>query len=440
MSKRVLLVAMLLLLVANPTLVAQQPARQPQATVAPADAAKTAKVLTSTNEILAEVSKLRSLSILSAVKSGAKSRAEIEQEIIRNFEETTKPAELEASRKALIAFGLAPKDFRYREFIIQLLTEQVAGFYRPKSKELFIADWNDLEQQRPVMAHELTHALQDQHFNLRRFEDWPHGDSDRELAIHALIEGDATGVMYNFMFKPMGVDITRLPNLTGMADQLAALGGGENQKVLAAAPKALRESLIFPYIYGAGFVQELVKKQGWAGVSRAFTELPESTEQIIHYDKYAAKEAPIKVQLADISSSLGADWKKLDADINGEFGYFLILSEFIAKGDARKATAGWGGDQFALYENTQGQLLLVHRSAWDTAQDAVEFLRAYTERTLKRYPSAKPLPTKTENERQFKTDDGEVFIQLRDKAVLVIEGAPAANRAKLETLTQTLWR
>lgn len=436
MSKRMLLVAALLSLIGNTALIAQQPAPQLQT----ADAAKTAKVLAATEEILAEVSKLRGLAVLAPVKSGAKSRAEIEQEVVRNFAEKTKPAALEASRKALVAFGLAPKDFRYREFVIQLLTEQVAGFYRPKSKELFIADWNDLEQQRPVMAHELVHALQDQHFNLRRFEDWPHGDSDRELAIHALIEGDATGVMYNFMFKPVGVDITRLPSLTGMADQLAAMGGGENEKVLAAAPNALRESLIFPYIYGAGFVQELVKKQGWPGVTRAFTELPQSTEQIIHYEKYAAKEAPVKVALPDLTSALGAGWKRLDADINGEFGYFLILSEFIAKPDARRAAAGWGGDQFALYEDASGQLLLAHLSQWDTAADAAEFLRAYTARTLKRYSSAKPLATKTEDERHFQTDDGQVVIQLRDKAVLVIEGLPATSQVKAETLRLALWR
>jgi hypothetical protein len=439
MSKRKSIVAALLLLVINTVLVAQQPARQPN-NAAPADSTKTAKVLAATEEILAEVSKLRGLSILAPVKSGAKSRAEIEQEVVRNFEEKAKPAEIEASRKALVAFGLAPKDFRYREFVIQLLTEQVAGFYRPKSKELFIADWNDLEQQRPVMAHELIHALQDQHFNLRRFEDWPHGDSDRELAMHALIEGDATGVMYNFMFKPMGVDITRLPNLTVMADQLAQMNGGENQKVLAAAPNALRESLIFPYIYGAGFVQELVKKEGWPGVTRAFTELPQSTEQIIHYEKYAAKEAPVKVSLPDITSSLGAGWKRLDADINGEFGYFLILSEFIAKPDARRAAAGWGGDQFALYEDASGQLLIAHLSQWDTAADAAEFLRAYTDRTLKRYPSAKPLATKTEDERRFQTTDGQVIMQLRDKAILVIEGLPTISSIKPETLMQALWR
>src|SRR5262249_21403079 len=145
-----------------------------------------AEVVAATEEILQEVSKLRGLNILSTVKSGAKSRSEIEREIIRSFEEESTPEEIEAANKALVVYGLVPVDFRYREFMVKLLTEQVAGFYKPKNKELFIADWNNLEQQKPVMVHELEHALQDQHFNLRRFEKWPKGDGDRELAIHAL--------------------------------------------------------------------------------------------------------------------------------------------------------------------------------------------------------------------------------------------------------------
>lgn len=439
MSKRMFSAALLLLLF-QVAPVAQQPARQPNVAAPVADPAKTAKVLAATEEILAEVSKMRGLAILSPVKSGAKSRAEIEQEIIRNFEESSKPAEIEASQKSLIAFGLAPKDFRYREFTIQLLTEQVAGFYRPKSRELFIADWNDLAQQRPVMAHELQHALQDQHFNLRRFEDWPHGDSDREMAIHALIEGDATCIMYNFMLKPMGADVTRLPSLSSMADQMASLTSGEGQKVLASAPNALRESLIFPYLYGAAFAQDLLKKKGWAAVSQAFTDLPQSTEQILHIEKYLAKELPSKIQLPDVAAQLGADWKRLDADVNGEFGYYLILSEYINKNEARKAAAGWGGDQFALYENPKtGQLLLTHLTNWDTAQDAAEFFRAYTARTTKRYPDAKPIATKNEDTHALQTPEGITTLQLRGNAVLIIEGLPLDKQTAVGKLQERLW-
>ncbi len=443
MSKRTLsLLVLLLLIVAHSALMAQQPARKPAASKHDPEKvkAKAAEIVAAADAILEEVSNLRGLKPLAPVRSGLKSRAEIEQEIIRGFEETSTPEELDAANKSLIAYGLAPKDFRYREFMIKLMTEQVAGFYRPKSKELFLADWNDLEQQKPVMVHELQHALQDQHFNLRRFEKWPRGDSDREAAIHALIEGDATALMYAHQLKAMGMDISKLPPISSLADQTLAQAERDKQEVYLSAPAALREALVFPYVYGASFVQEVLKKRGWAGVSQAFTDLPQSTEQILHFDKYAANELPIKVELPDISKQLGADWKRIDADVNGEFGYFLILSEFIGKKDARQAAAGWGGDQTTLYENAKaGQVLLAHLSQWDTAKDAEEFFRAYAERTRKRYPQAKTT-TKTERECSFQTSDGETFIQLRDQSVLVIEGLPTGQSAEMAKLAAALWK
>lgn len=440
MSKRIFLaVCLLFLALANIRLAAQQPARKvvdPNIAVA-----NTTKILETTSQLLDEVSKLRGLKILSPVKSGAKSRAEIEQEIIRGFEEETTPEEIETTNKVLIAYGLVPKDFKYREFMVRLMTEQVAGFYRPKTKELFIADWNDLDQQKPVMVHELQHALQDQHFNLRRFEKWPNGDGDRETAIHALIEGDATALMYNYQLKQMGSDITKLPSIAGMADQTVSQAERDKQEVFLSAPAALRESLIFSYVYGAAFVQEMLQKRGWDGVSQAFTDLPQSTEQILHFEKYAAKEMPVKVELADISKLLGTGWRRLDAEVNGEFGYFVILSEFIGKKDARTASAGWGGDQSTLYENSKtGQLLLAHLSKWDTAKDAEEFFRAYNERTRKRYPQAKTNPAKLETERSFQTPDGETYLELRDLSVLVIEGLPTGKLQEIPELAGALWK
>lgn len=442
MSKRIRIACSLLLFLAiHGALAAQQPAKPGGIEPAPANTARAAEVVATTSQILGEVSTLRGLKILTPVKSGIKSRSQIEAEIVRNFEESSTPEELEAVNKTLIAYGLVPKGFRYRETLIRLLTEQVAGFYLPKSKELFIADWNDVNEQKPVMVHELTHALQDQHFNLKRFEDWPHGDSDREVAIHALIEGDATGVMYNYQLKPMKSDITRLPNIASFSELSNLQAEKEDQKVFLSTPAAIRESLIFPYIYGVGFVQELVKKSGWEGVSQAFTDLPQSTEQILHFDKYAAHEMPIKIDMPDLSSLLGPGWKRLDLDINGEFGYFLILREFIDKNEARTAAEGWGGDRYALYENGKtGKLLLAQLSSWDTAKDAEEFYQAYAERTAARYPQAKTRKDSPAHESELQTEDGKTLIQLRDRSVLIIEGLPAEDNERLAGLVEALWK
>ena len=444
MSKRIRVSVIFLLLVSIVTQsvpVAQQPGRSPKVKPAPTSAAGAAEVMAAANEMLEEVSKMRGLKILEPVKSGVKSRSEIERDVIHNFEESYKPEELDAINKSMLAYGLVPKGFDYRRFMIELLTEQVAGFYRPKSKELFIADWNGLNQQKPIMAHELTHALQDQHFNLQRFEEWERGDSDREAAIHALIEGDATGVMYNYQLKPMRTDISRLPSIAGLSDNPVAIAEKDGQKVFLSAPASIRESLVFPYLYGAAFVQELVKQRGWEGVSRAFTDLPQSTEQIIHFEKYLSSEQPVKVQLPDISSLLEPGWKRIDADINGEFGYYLILSEFIDKKFARTASAGWGGDQSTLYENAgTGRLLLIHLSVWDTPKDAEEFFQAYTKRIRKRYPEVKEKKEPPANERDFITPDGDTHLRMRDKTVLVIEGLSIADDKHLARLFEVLWK
>lgn len=446
MKKRFLPVtALLALLMALSSALTEQSFAQggSQSGVAPVKKAAitAAGVEAETKAILEQASEMRHLKILSPVKSGIKSRAEIEQMLIRHLDEKSKPGELEASGKALVAFGLASKDFRYREFIIKLLTEQVAGFYDPKTKEFFLADWNELEAQKPVMAHELTHALQDQHFNLRRFEDWPRGDSDRELAIHALIEGDATVLMFDYLLKPQGMSVAKLPmSISALTESGMAMAGGDEMKVIKSAPAAIRESLIFPYSYGAGFAQEMLKQKGWEGLTQAFTDLPQSTEQILHFDKYLAREAPVKVQLTDIAATLGKDWKRLDVDINGEFGYGVLLSEYIPKAEARQAAAGWGGDQWALYENAaDGHLMVVHRSVWDTKGDAEEFFKAYVARTAKRYPGAKERDALPATQRSLSTPDGETFIELRDQSVVVIEGLPADQYKQLSKIAGALW-
>jgi hypothetical protein len=442
MSKRILIAValpLLTLLISHSWLAAQQSARSKEVNPSPANTARTAKVIAATSEILEEVSKLRELKILMPVKSGVKSRSEIEQAVIRNFEESYQPGELDAANKGLIAYGVVPKDFNYRNLLIKLLTEQVAGFYRPKSKELFLADWNEISLQKPIMVHELTHALQDQHFNLKRFENWPRGDGDREAAIHALIEGDATGIMYDYELKPRGSDITRIPAISNFSNMSVIQAEKDNQQVFLSAPAVVRESLIFPYIYGATFVQEMVKQRGWEGVSRAFTDLPQSTEQIIHFEKYSAREAPVKVEMADIASLLGTDWKRIDADVNGEYGYLLILSEFIGKKDAQKAAEGWGGDQSSLYENAaKGQLLLAHLSVWDTRIDSEEFFKAYAARTIKRHPRMTERKLSSANERVFRTAEGETYIELREKSVLVIEGLPSEHSDRLPKLINAL--
>jgi hypothetical protein len=515
--------------------------------------ARNAAIVAATTEVLKETSELRELRILRPVKSGAQSRTEIERMLIRNLNEQMTAAEMHAMEVSLRKFGLAAKDFEYRPFIIKLLTEQVAGYYDPRVQEFHLADWLELESQKPVMAHELTHALQDQHFNLRRFEKWPHGDSDAELAAHALIEGDATLAMTIYMAKNPLVALAFSRSLsTGVATEQF------NQ-----APRAMRESLIFPYLNGMEWATQVYKRGGWTMVSDAFTRLPLSTEQILHPEKYFTYEPPTKVVLPDVSNLLNAGtsskqqtansrqqtanskqrstgtagvlpasfesarlaensqrqpgttapltaslkrsygterlqraaasvnvlpasfvqtpsqrptpqrprsaspklpaanrplptavWRRIESDVNGEWGYYLVLDQFLnAPADSKRAAAGWAGDRYALYEGPNGQVFLAQVAVWDTENDAREFFDAYVKRTKLRYPGAELLVTtgaqtpnaapetdnsklETRNSRleivassTWMTREGRVIIELRGQRVVILEGIPEGLEA-----------
>src|SRR6201986_3289092 len=303
---------------------------------------KTAAVREATDEGLKETSEIRKMPILRPVRSGAQSRAEIEQMLIRNLNENTSVEEMRASELVLKKLGLAPADFQLRSFIIKLLAEQVAGYYEPKSQEFYLADWIDIDGQRPVIAHELTHALQDQHFNLRRFEKWPKHDSDAELAAHSLVEGDASFLMMQYVVRSPERQLAFMKSMN-------ATGASASEQI-EKAPRVLRETLLFPYFQGAAWVAGIYRQGGWDAVSAAYKNLPKSTEQILHNDKYAANELPVKVSVRDISATLGRGWKMADNDVEGEWGYYLILDQILASPDvSKKASAGWGGGASARF-------------------------------------------------------------------------------------------
>jgi hypothetical protein len=396
--------------------------------------------LNATDQILQVVSKIRQLEIKQPIKRGAKTRDEIQTSIIRDLDESYTPAQFAATSKTLKKLGLLPKEFQLREYLISLLTEQVAGFYDPKTEFFYLASWIPLTEQKTVIAHELTHALQDQHFNLKRFEKWPKGDSDAETAAHALAEGEATIVMFQYDFSEKGIpfDVTKLPSLTEL---LLSEGVDTNDKkfpVLSNAPTVLKEGLQFPYFYGAGFVQAILKKGGWSRVNEAYQTLPASTEQVLHPDKFLAKESPVKIELADLSATLGRDWKRIDTDINGEFGFQLLLSEFVDKRKAKTAAEGWGGDKYATYENrATNDLLIVQFTSWDSVKDAEDFFTAYGERTEKRY-TAKGSANGTPNSLLYQTGEGLVSIEWRDKDVVILEGAKTP--AQVKSLSQQIWK
>jgi hypothetical protein len=347
--------------------------------------------------------------------------------LLSRLAEDAKPEKTRAGELARKQFGTLPPDFQLRPFLVALLTEQILGYYDPRTQHFYLADWIEADGQRPVMSHELTHALQDQHFDLRRFERWPDGDSDAELAAHALVEGDASLAMMLYVMRDFKRAAGMLRSAAGSTEQIDR------------APRALRESLVFPYDKGLEWATQVYRRGGWAAVSAAYKELPQSTEQILHVEKYLAREAPVKIGLADLSAALGDGWRRIDSDVNGEWGYYLVLDEFLKEEKrSRVAAAGWAGDRYALYEHAKtGATMLAHVAAWDTELDAREFFDAYVARTGRRYanspkPQPEAHPDAVATRRAWQTPQGLVTVERQGLRVIVFEGVPPkANVAEL---------
>ena len=384
---------------------------------------KTAAVREATAEVLRETSELRRLPVLRQVRSGAQTREEIEQMLVRNLSESVTPEEMRASETTLKKLGMVPQGFQLRPFLIKLLAEQVAGYYDPKTQEFYLADWIDLDGQRPVMAHELTHALQDQHFNLRRFDKWPKHDSDAELSAHSLIEGDASLVMMQYVMRSPARQLSFMKSMV--------TGSAGSTEEIERAPRVLRETLLFPYFQGMNWVSQLYKRGGWDEVSAAFTRLPKSTEQVLHADKYFAGEEPQKVAVRDISSALGKGWHMADNDVEGEWGYYLVLDEYLNSTDvSKRASEGWGGDRYALFVGPNASdVVVAQKSVWDTDADAREFFDAYVRRTTKRY-GVEAAEVSESGRQVWKTKEGGVCVELSGSTVLVVEGVPEGLDAK----------
>jgi hypothetical protein len=288
------------------------------------------------------------------------------------------PEEIAASQATLVAMGLLPAGTSLADLYVNLLGSQVAGYYDPATKRIsVVARAGQVGAiEKVTFAHEFTHALQDQNFGLKGIQADAIGHGDRSIARLALIEGDASLLMTQWLAGHL--------DAAGIAEILA--GDPAAQAQLDATPAFLKDALLFPYLQGVMFVNSIWAKGGWAAVDRAFATLPDSTEQVLHADKYAAHEQPVSVPLdaVAIAGRLGAGWKATPADTLGEFqiGSWLRARGVTGAGggvSGDTAAAGWGGDRYALIDGPNGAYALVILTTWDTPTDAAEFATAATE-------------------------------------------------------------
>jgi len=247
-------------------------------------------------------------------------------------------------------FGFIPTQFDYEGAEYQLLQDQLAGYYEPADGTMYMASDLGDEEAAATLAHELVHALQDQHWNLEERSKYRPGDGDRSEAVSALAEGDATSAMFDVMIAQAaphsGKTAVDLPDEV-FSEQIRE---GMNQGPGANAPHVMRSSLAAPYIYGTLFVHALRRRGGWAAVDRAWDDPPTTSEQVMHLDKWLAHEPPLAVA-APTFKALGAGWKVADEDSEGELGARLAFEEWMDPKAAADASVGWGGDRGVLVTN-----------------------------------------------------------------------------------------
>jgi hypothetical protein len=298
-------------------------------------------------------------------------RAEARTRLGEQFRKDNAPDTIAVAEGTLKALGLLPAGASLGDLYVELLGSQVAGFYDPAAKEIFVVSGSAKvgATEKATFAHEFTHALQDQHFGLEEIDVDAVGRGDRSLGRLALVEGDATLLMTLF--------VSRYLTPTELQELLRV--DPATQAQLDSMPAILRETLLFPYLQGLIFVNGIWMRGGWEAVDKAYGRLPDSTEQILHPAKYDAGEQPVDVPLdgAALAAGMGAGWRETPADTLGEFQLSVWLRENGVEAPAAgNAAAGWGGDRYVYLRGPNGAYALALLTAWDSQPDADEFLAA----------------------------------------------------------------
>jgi hypothetical protein len=427
------------------------------------------RLLEQAAEIAGEVANIRGLPLLDEIDKGIRDRDQLRQVLLERLAEEVSDEQVENEAKVFKQLGLMPEDLDYKQTLLDVLTEQIAGFYDQNAKELYIMKGLPPELQRPAMAHEIFHGIQDQHFDINRmtapFNSMENGDFS--LARAALIEGDASVVMIDFSLYEQGVlprdgarSLADFPMIANLLKQLSREDVGALQQMmpqadegaspidpselsdsaLAEAPRMISRLLVFPYFGGMRFVLDVRIDHDWERVDEIYERPPVSTEQILHPKRYFAGDEPV---LLDFETAPVIDADALIYDsVFGEYQMRLVLEEHLLGGedeDAQSAVidqamTGWGGDRILAYQlgdDADGNVLVSHLSSWDTIPDAHEYFDALVEMLKTRYPDAALSHSRGEHGQAVcmqstGPDGGErIYVEQWGDLVLHLEGAPS---------------
>ena len=412
------------------------------------------------------------LPIKSEVKRQLTSRSDVETYLKQKFDEDEGAKRMQQGEIVLKKFGLLDRDFKLKPFLLALLKEQIEAYYDSKTKSVYMLDWVSVEEQKPVLAHELTHALQDQHVDMENWnnqtpsvvshnsrEDNEHLAKDEmDTAREAVTEGQATAVMMDYILKPMGKSLVKDPEIIeGVKGQMT---GSESSPVLARAPLLLAESLLFPYREGLSFEQDVWMGQGrGAAFAGALDRPPTSSWEIINPLEYEKKHVPAVPLLPNIHPLVDGTYKAYDIGQIGQLDVHILTKLFGGDRVAAQLTPAWDGGLYwagqrldaktAEAQASTKSIALFYLSSWKNAASAQAFTHLYTEELGRKYSGLKAVtgvelsrpaalstasPEALDVEQVYSTDEGPVVITTRGKLVFVAESFPLEMARQLTAL------
>jgi len=397
---------------------------------------ETAKLDALRDRIVRSVAALRGIRFKQQVKCELKEKDEVGKYVMKLIREQLPPERMSAYEKVLKRFGFISPDTDFAAALERILREQIVGLYDYNSTKLLMVKGCSNDMLELVLAHELTHALQDQYFKLKNLGVEDKTNDDRALAVEALIEGDAMRITQDYMMSMITNDPERLKKLVRLFGQLM----GES-KGFSEYPAYVRRNLIFPYVQGSTFVAKLFERGGNDLIDAAFCRPPLSTEQVIHPERFLEqRDDPVLINLPDMKPVLGEKWSELMTNVVGEFNIRVLFDVYDMGTIGKFASEGWDGDQFRAYLNEpEGTVFIAWMTTWDSTQDAREFYDAYRSLFDRKYRrSLRGVETREKPPSFFaSTTAGAVYIERRDTEVGILDGFP---QERLIPLREVMWQ
>jgi hypothetical protein len=431
----------------------------PETIVTPKEAKE---LFRSVDDILQFASHDTDLPILHTVKRRLTKRDEVESYIKKTMKDDKDAKRLERSSEVLKKFGLLPRNFDLPNFLVAMLREQVAGYYDVKTKTVNLLNWVDAEQQKPVLAHELTHALQDQSFGIEKWaegsaKDDKRGDpspadivNDEESAARqAVVEGQAMVVLLDYSLAPTGKTVLNSPQIVDALKQ-GMLVGTADTPAFRDAPILLKEELTFPYRYGLDFTTALLqageKELAYAG---AFKNPPKTTREIMEPQTYLTHEVLEPLKLIDMKKDF-AGYDAFDIGAMGEFDVDVLVEQYAGQKKAAAIYPAWrGGYYFAGKQKADksAPIGLLYVSRWSNAAKAAEFAAVYAKSLTQRYQKRQGLGADGKvaedaapvdswrtlrGRHAWLTEEGVVVIEVREDEVLISESLDSETTKRVE--------